>query len=225
MPNIGLIVALQSEVPPFLKSTEGVYHTGAHTVKVAVSGVGPKRARRATQQMCTGSLGFYPELLLNLGFCGAVRDDLDIGQLVIASRLSFRDQEIAPAHAAIARVGDLLAATNCRIGKLQTFNWPVLSRSKVSSDTLAVDMESFAVAHTAAKYRIPALNIKAVSDRVPQHVSLLRLLTTLRSLISSTKIAKRQLESLAQQMLEDQWLSDVIGVLHQADTVKKEMAP
>jgi nucleoside phosphorylase len=225
MSNIGLIVALRTEIPHFLKENEGIYRSGAHAVKVAVSGIGPQRARRATQQMCNGSLGFYPELLLNLGFCGAVRDDLDIGQLVIAGRLFFRDQEIVPAQAAVAGVVGLLTGTNYRIGKLQMFNWPVLSRSKVSSDTLAVDMESFAVAHTAAKYRIPAVHIKAVSDRVPQHVSLRRLLAAIRSFKSGTKKAKRQLDTLAQKMLDDQWLSDVIRVLHLEDAVRKETAP
>lgn len=225
MPNIGLIVALQAEMPHFLKEYGSVYRTGAHAVKVAVSGIGPHRARRATQQMCNGSLGFYPELLLNLGFCGAVQDDLDIGQLVVACRLSFRKQEITPSPTAIAGIVDLLAGMNYRIGKLQTFNWPVLSRSRVSGDTLAVDMESFAVAHTAAEYRIPALLIKAVSDRVPRHVSLRRLLAAFQSLKGGMPKARRQLDSLAQKMLDDQWLSDVIKALHWKDAGKKETAP
>lgn len=225
MPNIGLIVALQTEIPHFLQENEGVYQTGAQAVKVAVSGIGPRRARRATRQMCTGSPGFYPELIFNLGFCGAVRDDLDIGQLVIASRLSFRNREIVPAPAAVAGVAGLLAGTNYRIGKLQTFNWPVLSRSKVSGDTLAVDMESFAVADIAAKYRIPTVHIKAVSDRVPRRVSLRRLLAALRSIKKGAKKAKRQLDTLAPRVLDDQRLSDVLRVLHLEDAAQKETAP
>ena len=193
MPNIGLIVAMRAEVPHMLKNTTGIYHIGDNAIRVAVSGIGLKRARRATQQVCTGSLGFLPDLLINSGFCGAVRDKLDIGHLIIANRLAYREREIQLQNSPIEKVVDLLVESEYHVGKLQTFNWPVLSRSKVAGDTLAVDMESFAIAQTAAKYQIPAIIIKAVSDIVPKHASLISLLNLVRRLKINSKKARARL--------------------------------
>lgn len=183
MPNIGLIVAMRAEVPHILKNTTGIYQIGDNATRVAVSGIGLKKARRATQQVCTGSLGFLPDLLINSGICGAVRDKLDIGHLIIANRLAYRDREIQLENSPIEKVVDLLVESEIHVGKLQTFNWPVLSRARVAGDTLAVDMESFAIAQTAAKYHIPTIIIKAVSDLIPKHAGLISLLSQVRSLI------------------------------------------
>lgn len=174
---------MRAEVPHILKNTTGIYQIGDNATRVAVSGIGLKKARRATQQVCTGSLGFLPDLLINSGICGAVRDKLDIGHLIIANRLAYRDREIQLENSPIEKVVDLLVESEIHVGKLQTFNWPVLSRARVAGDTLAVDMESFAIAQTAAKYHIPTIIIKAVSDLIPKHAGLISLLSQVRSLI------------------------------------------
>ena len=176
-------MAMRAEVPHILKNTTGIYQIGDNATRVAVSGIGLKKARRATQQVCTGSLGFIPDLLINSGICGAVRDKLDIGHLIIANRLAYRDREIQLENSPIEKVVDLLVESEIHVGKLQTFNWPVLSRDRVAGDTLAVDMESFAIAQTAVKYHIPTIIIKAVSDLIPKHAGLSSLLSQVRSLI------------------------------------------
>ena len=51
MPNLALIVAMQSEVPPVLKHTSGLCRIGDNAIRLAVSGIGPKKARRTTQQV------------------------------------------------------------------------------------------------------------------------------------------------------------------------------
>lgn len=208
MPNIGLIVAMRAEVPYLLKNTTGIYQIGDNAIRVAVSGMGLKRARRTTQQVCTGSLGFLPDLLINSGICGAVRNKLDIGHLIIANRLAYDHREIQLENSPIEKVVDLLAESECHLGKLQTFNWPVLSRSRVAGDTLAVDMESFAIAKTAAKYRIPVIIIKAVSDIVPKHASLISLLNLVRSLKANSKKARTRLSMDVKKIIEDQNLLD-----------------
>ena len=204
MANIGLIVAMRSEVPYMLKNTTGIYQIGDNAVRIAISGIGLKRARRATQQVCAGSLGFLPDLLINSGFCGAVRNKLDIGHLIIANRLAYREREIQLQNSPIEKVVDLLVESEYHVGKLQTFNWPVLSRSKVAGDTLAVDMESFAIAQTAANYQIPAIIIKAVSDIVPKHTSLISLLNLVRSLKTNSKKARARLSLNVKKIIEDQ---------------------
>ncbi len=215
MPNIGFIVAMRAEVPYMLKDTAGIYQIGNNAIRVAVSGIGPKRARRATQQVCTGSLGFHPDLLINSGFCGAVRNELDVGHLIIADRLSYLDHEIQLENWAIDKVVNLLVKSEYHVGKLQTFNWPVLSRGRVTRDTLAVDMESFAIAQTAAKYQIPAIIIKAVSDIVPEHAGLLSLLTLVRSLKINTKKARARLNMIVKKIFEAQDLFDYTETLRQ----------
>jgi nucleoside phosphorylase len=195
---------MRAEVPYMLKNTTGIYQIGDNAIRVAVSGIGLKRARRATQQVCTGSLGFLPDLLINSGFCGAVRDKLDIGHLIIANRLVYRDREIQLENSLIEKIVDLLDESEFHVGKLQTFNWPVLSRAKVAGDTLAVDMESFAIAQTAATYHIPTIIIKAVSDIVPEHASLIGLLNLVRSFKINSKKARARLSMNVKKIIEDQ---------------------
>ena len=208
MPNIGFIVAMRAEIPQILRDTCGVYQVGGNAIKVAVCGIGPKKARLTTQQVCTGSLGFQPDLMINAGFCGAVRNELDIGHLILANRLAYRDREIQLENSPIEKIVGRLAESECHLGKLQTFNWPVLSRARVTSDTLAVDMESFAIAHTAANYRIPAIVIKAVSDVVPEHAGLFRLPTLVRSLKINMKKARIRLSMIVNKIIENQDLCD-----------------
>ncbi len=202
MPNIALIVAMRSEVPHILRAN-GIYQVGHNTIRLTLSGVGLKRARNATQQVCSGSLGFHPDLLINSGFCGAVAKGLKVGHFVIADRLGYRDQEIDSSKRTVDKVGDLLVKSEYHVGKLQTFNWPVLSRSRVPRDTLAVDMESFAIAQTAAKFRIPLIIIKAVSDVVPEHLSLAGLVTLARNFRVNTQKARARLNKILKQLFED----------------------
>jgi len=216
MPNIGFIVATQSEVPPILKHPTGNCRIGDNAIRLAVTGIGPKKARRATQQVCTGSLGFRPDLLINAGFCGAVRNELDVGHLIIANLIAYRDRVIRPANSLSEKVADLLVGSEYQVGKLQTFKWPVLSRAGVSGETLAVDMESFAIAQTAATHQIPAIIIKAVSDIVPQHAGLISLLTLVRSLKINTNKARHRLSLIINKIFEDQDLFDNKETLQQA---------
>jgi len=208
MSNIALIVAMRTEIPHMLKNTNGIFQTGDKAIRLAVSGIGPKKSRRTTQQVCTGSLGFIPDLLINAGFCGAARNEINIGHLIIANLLGYRDRVIQLDNSLIEKIGNLLLGSEHRIGKLQTFNWPVLSRARVSGDALAVDMESFAVAQTAATYQIPAIIIKAVSDIVPQHAGLFTLLTLLRNIKSDTRKARAGLSVIVKKIFENQHLFD-----------------
>jgi nucleoside phosphorylase len=208
MPDIALLVAMRAEVPRIFKHTTGVCRIGDNAVRLVVTGIGPKKARRAARQVCTGSLGIRPDLLINAGFCGAVRNELDIGHLVVADLIAYRDRVIRPAISLIEKTAGLLAGPNFRVGKLQTFNWPVLSRGRVSDNTLAVDMESFAIAQTAAAHQIPAIIIKAVSDIVPQHAGLLSLLSLVRSLKINTTTARARLSAAVNKIFEDQYLLD-----------------
>ena len=200
MPNIALIVAMRSEVPHALRKTNGTYQVGQNAISLIISGVGLKRASKAAQRVCCGSLGFHSDFLIHTGFCGAVGKGLDVGHLVIAGRLAHREREIHLCHSSVEKVAGLLKETEYHIGKLQSFNWPVLARSWVPRDTLAVDMESFAIAQTAAKHRIPLVVIKAVSDIVPEQISLTGLLRLARSLKINTQKAGNRLNKILEKI-------------------------
>lgn len=204
MPNIGLIVAMRTEIPHVLKHTNGIYRIGDNAIRLAVTGIGPKKARHATQQVCTGSLGFRPDLLINAGFCGAIRSELNIGDLILANLIGYRDREIQLQNSTLTKIADLLAGSDHQVGKLQTFNRPVLSRARVSGNPLAVDMESFAIVQTAAEYQIPTIVIKAVSDIVPHHAGLFSLLTLVRNFKMNSSKARTQLSVIAQKIFEHQ---------------------
>jgi nucleoside phosphorylase len=206
MPNICLIAAMRAEIPYILKNASGTYRIGDNAIRLVVSGIGPRKARRATQQVCNGALGFLPDLLINSGFCGAAQNGLGIGQLIVADRLTYGDREIQLDDVLVEKIGGILIESEYHVGKLQTFNWPVLSRARVAPDTLAVDMESFAIAHMAAKYQIPAVFIKAVSDIVPERTSMIGLLNLVRSWKVSSKKARTSLNINVDKICADQVL-------------------
>ena len=201
MTNIGLIVAMRTEVPHMLEGKTGIYRIGDNAIRLVVTGIGPKKARHATRQLCTGSLGFRPDLLINAGFCGAVRNELKVGDLILANLIGYHDQEIRLQNSPFANIADLLVGSDHRVGKLQTFKWPVLSRSRVSGDPLAVDMESFAIVQTAAAYQIPAIVIKAVSDMVPRHAGLFSLLTLVRCIKTNSSKARTRLSVITEKIV------------------------
>ena len=211
MPRIALIVAMRSEIPHMLRGAMGTCQFGNNAVGVVVSGVGLKRARNSAQRVCSGDLGFQPDLVINSGFCGAVGVGVEVGHLVVPNRLAHREQEVQLSNWAFEKVAGLMEKSEYHVGKLQTFNWPVLSRSRVPRDTLAVDMESFAIAQTAAKYCIPMAIVKAVSDVVTDHISLAGLLTLARKLGVNAQIARDSLSAILNQLFEDQDLFKYIS--------------
>jgi len=199
---------MRTEVPQVLKKATGIFRIGDNAVRVEVSGIGPERARGTTSRLCSGSLGFMPDLLINAGFCGAVCNDLGVGHLVIANRLTYRHRKVQPEKLPLEIAADLLTGFEYKIGQVQTFRWPVLSRAGVLRDTLAVDMESFAIAQTAAIYQIPTIVIKAVSDVVPRRTDLWGLMTQLRRLKAGAKTARICLGKAVIKILEDPDLFD-----------------
>lgn len=191
MSNVGLIVSLQAEVPIFFRDTSIVHQLNGSLLKVVISGIGQKRAREKTKSLCKKKERFSPEYLINLGFCGATNDELNIGDLIVANRLGYKNKEIELKNLYIDKVENDLQGTKHFTGKIQTFDWPVFSRSRVCEDTLAVDMESFAIGEISMKYQMPLIVIKVVSDIVPKKVNAKNLWYQLKSIIKN----KRHLQS------------------------------
>ena len=193
MTNVVLIVAQRTEVPILFRDTSTVHQLYDNVIKVIISGIGQKRAGKKTKNLCESKERFSPEYLINLGFCGATNDELNIGDLIIANRLSYNNQEIHLNNRYIDKVKDSFQGIKHFTGKLQTFNWPVFSRKRVCEDTLAVDMESFAIGETSKNYKIPIVVIKVVSDIVPKRVSVKNLWYQLESMINNKRYVQSQL--------------------------------
>ena len=199
MPNVGFIVALNTEVPFLFRDISIVHQFNDHLIKVVISGTGQKRAGKKTKSLCDKQEKFSPDYLINLGFCGATKDELTIGDLIIANRLSYVNQEIRLQNLYIDKAKDVFQGTKYYLGKIQTFDWPVFSRSRVCEDTLAVDMESFAIAETCIKYQMPIIVIKVVSDIVPKKASLKSLWHQGRSIGNTKRHAQSQVNEFVER--------------------------
>jgi nucleoside phosphorylase len=180
MCNVGLIVAMKSEVPGMLSGDRDILQAGPHAVRLLVSGMGPLRARSAAERMCIEHHGFHPDYLMMVGFCGGAGKGLGIGHLVIADRIVYREREIEIEQPLVASAARAAQGAEHHIGKLQTCDWPVFSTRGLSADVLAVDMESFAIAETAFRHHLPAVIVKAVSDIVPPRASVRSILGLFR---------------------------------------------
>ncbi|MGD9694999.1 MAG: hypothetical protein AB7V42_04990 [Thermoleophilia bacterium] len=125
-------------------------------VAIHVSGIGADAAARAGARVAAGP----PRCLVAAGFCGALADDLRVGDLVVAERV--RDEASGET---LECDPELVAAAPGRRGTLVSS--PRLARTaadRARLDGLAVDMESAALARAAAAAGIPFLALRAVTD-------------------------------------------------------------
>ena len=202
MVRVGLVVAMRAEVPlvtPY-RGTGAVAtcEVGQVVIGLLVSGIGQRKAHAAAQRICQE---FHPDYVLSLGACGAVAEGLAVGDLVIAedvvspqgARISLESWRSAEAIE-VARKGQL----PYRLGTLQSFYRPVLARRGILPGTLAVDMESYAIAEVARERGLPAVIVRAISDVVPEQVDPRALWAWLHHLTRDFTIAKRQLDRFAE---------------------------
>jgi nucleoside phosphorylase len=168
MTKVGLLVALPSEIPFVFRDTSIIHRYCGRLVKVVVTGMGQKKAGEKILSLCANPEGFAPDFLINLGFCGATNDELRIGDLIFADRLSYKKRKIQLKNSYTERLKEIFEGTRFYTGKLQTFDKGVFSRGRVDKDTLAVDMESFALGEISMKYQTPLIVVKIVSDIVPE---------------------------------------------------------
>jgi nucleoside phosphorylase len=178
--NVGLVVAMKSEVPAMFSGDRGVFQAGRCAVRLLISGMGPLRARSAAERMCAGDQGFHPDFLMMVGFCGGVGTGLGIGHLIIADRIVYREREIKLEQPLVASAARAAQGAEHHVGTLQTCDWPAFSTRGLSADVMAVDMESFALAETALRHHLPAVVVKAVSDIVPPRASVRSMLALFR---------------------------------------------
>lgn len=163
---IAVTFALPAESSEFLKLLEDRTRAGQiisgriDTVHVQVlhTGVGGKVARERTAAFLRHE---QPRLLISSGFAGAVAEQLEIGDLLIAE--NFSDMDLVASAAAS------LAERPVHVGRLATASMIVdspVDRSEFAqqSGAAAVDMETEFIAAECAARGVPMLSLRAISD-------------------------------------------------------------
>lgn len=147
MKRTAVIFALYWELRPlarrlgvnFFESLSPVVSTEGGDMVLARSGVGAERAERSAENIIKN---FRPELIISAGFCGALVQDLKIGDVIVSD---LKDRKLFCSPQPLFTCEEKTAAFQ-------------------REGAIIVDMESDAVASAAKKYDIPFIAVKAVSD-------------------------------------------------------------
>jgi adenosylhomocysteine nucleosidase len=131
---------------------------GNHDVVIVHTGVG---ARHCNERMEALLHKARPRLIISSGFAGAVVDDLQVGDLILAE--NFSDREL------LTRAISILRERKPRVAKLFTSTSiidSVAERNEIAraSGAAAVDMETGAIAEICRAHGVPLLSLRAISD-------------------------------------------------------------
>ena len=186
METIGLIAAMPQEIKPVLRrvgkrerTTLGPFSCYRFQLAnldclLVESGMGLKRAIAATRELLSAA---RPSLLVSFGVAGAVRNDLRVGDVVLAGGACLLDEGIpgavlplapltnaarqAAAQALQRRRARLVAGT-----ALTTLGSQVIRDLPPEMAYPVLEMETAGIAQLAAEQGIPLLALRAVSDLV-----------------------------------------------------------
>lgn len=141
-------------VPAERRALAGLAGSG---VELHVSGIGAEAAARTGAALLGEP---RPRALVAAGFCGALRDDLRVGDLICAEEVL--DEAGGERFAADP---ELLAAAPGRRGLLVSARRIARDRAERGRlEGLAVDMESAALARAARAAEVPFIALRAVTD-------------------------------------------------------------
>jgi nucleoside phosphorylase len=164
--KLGIIAALHTELKPtlsvLLHSSRRIEHVrfyDAGPFVFAAGGVGAKPAAAASLLMVEH---FKPDALVSTGFCGALSDELETGQLIIGGTKK------RPADEKLLEMAQA-AAPKAKAGRIRTVEKVVVKAEDKKtlgqeSGALVVDMEAEAVALAARSRNVGFLSVKAVID-------------------------------------------------------------
>jgi adenosylhomocysteine nucleosidase len=201
------------------------------TVLVLETGVGTRRTGAAldwlTRRPVLKNVPYHPRLVLAAGFCGALRENHRVGDVILAT-------EVLDTHGRrwpTTWPGELTGEWRPPLHRGRVLTVPQLvgspadkARLAAEYDAVALDMESALVAQRCSQHGIPFGCVRAVSDEVgtplsPRLVHLLsgghvswlrlaaalvrepRLLGDMRQLARATRLAARQLGAALGELL------------------------
>lgn len=137
-------------------------------VRVALTGVGGVRAKRAMQT----ALEWQPDICIAAGLAGSLCMDYSYGRILVAREIvELESGRRVAADAELLRRADANGATV--LERLLTSSGMILStegKKRLGSIAGAVEMESFAVATEASEKGIPTVAIRAISDAADENL-------------------------------------------------------
>jgi adenosylhomocysteine nucleosidase len=159
----GLIDALQDKQSIAIgpaKVVEG--KIGERAIAILYTGVGRKSCEERIDKFLSE---MRPRVFIGAGFAGAVREGLQIGELVLAK--NFSDPSL------LSNAQEILRQQNAQTIKLFTATTIVDSideRNRIAREhgADAVEMETEYIAAACAKHAIPMLSLRAISDSLAQ---------------------------------------------------------
>jgi len=150
----GILVRLRGREPVALQvdwARSG--QLGEHEVLLVANGAGRIPASKATDQGCWR---LKPDAIISTGFCGALDEDLRIGDIVSATGVNH--------HSALPLSG----GTACRRGVVRSVDHIVqtsLEKARLrESGASVVEMEAAGVAERAEAWGVPFSCVRAVTD-------------------------------------------------------------
>ena len=194
-PDILVVAAMKEELNDF-KHTDAVYplnhssgkpdkhywelpdHSGH--IGFGVCGVGKKKASKNLSRLLKT---VHPELILLMGYSGAIIPSLNVGDLVIIEKtiheslapdeyLSMNDRLISRCQTVFEHQGVLFSSVSAVSS--DTFIDSTAEKKRLHSVFGAgcVDMESHAIARIASHHNIPILIIRVISDLADETIGL-----------------------------------------------------
>jgi nucleoside phosphorylase len=184
MPTIGLIAAMPQESDALVRRLPGTHPLALASLRaktfelsgqpylLVTSGMGQRRATEAVRKLVELRA---PTVLISFGIAGAVRADLDIGDVVLAESVcrleNGRPGACLPLaawpEAARAAMAQALSQHGARLvtGTAVTTTGSQVSELELSElDHPILEMETFGIARVASEKGLPLLSLRAISD-------------------------------------------------------------
>ena len=154
-----IISRLRKKTRAFCDGEKIIYgKIDSRSVAIFHTGVGPKSCARKIDNLLRNE---RPEFLISSGFAGSAREDLQVGDLILAE--NFSNSEL------LSMARQLLAAQNPRVMRL--FSSTSIIDSVAERNGIArahgadaVDMETEMIAQTCAAHEIRMLSLRVISD-------------------------------------------------------------
>jgi len=184
METIGLVAAMPLESTALLRCIKGWkrielgfyrgfrFQINDRSCVLITSGMGLSRAADATRTLHVKA---NPDLLISFGIAGAVKDDLNIGDVVVSGNTCLMDKGLlGKSHplASMSREAWNTAAQVLQLHEVRLVSGTALTTrgSQVFPEECReianpiLEMETAGIAQVAAELKIPLLSIRSISD-------------------------------------------------------------
>ncbi len=193
--TIGLVAAMPNEIRPFLKLVGKHDKTTLHGFplyqfslagnhcSLIECGIGSGRAEKAAGELIKS---IQPDLLISIGFGGAVNKGLCAGDLAVAVRsILYRENkfnfgetiEFPDPSKAKRIMGESCKKFGCNVFQSDFITSDMILNKKVLRKMLptdmsnpVLDMETWAIARIAGQEQVPCLAIRAISDAADEEL-------------------------------------------------------